>query len=463
MMMITSNGVRAIKTVGRRTFFTSQGPKIALDEEFPGLPQNVPRVPTEAPVTSETTLPNGVRVVSHDDHGLASSIGIFLRGGSRAETDALRGASHLISQMAFVQRSVDKTGLRIVRDIENAGGVCWSGNDRESVHFAATCLRPNVRACMESVADVALRSAFRPWDVAEGRDRVSNALSATSVHERLEDALFSAAFYDNQTLGRPTLAQADGLGNLTGPALATFMGELCDPSNIVVAGYSVHHSDLVDLAEAFCGHLNGDADASSVAVSAEYVGGEARVRTSDANTTISLGFPTNGATDAANSAVLAEILGNGSVYTRGRGAGQGNTRLGKAVADAGFVLNANGFSASYSDAGLVGVTAQVSADQADAAVEFMAVAMKSVASGVTEQEVSSAKARLTLKQADASSKVKLQHLASSGDVVSSLGAVTAASVSAMAKSAVASAPSVASIGNIDAVPRYNRVQDVCRA
>ena len=451
--------------MGKRTIFGSSAPKIALDEEFPGVPRNVPAVPSEAPVTNVSTLPNGVRVVSHDNHGLASTVGIFLNGGSRAETDAVRGASHLIRQLAFVQRSTTKTGLRIVRDVENAGGVCWSGSDRESVFFAASSLRPNAGACFEGVAEVAFHSAFRPWDVAEGRERVLQDLSGVSTHDQLEDALFSAAFYDSETLGKPSLAPTDNLGNLSGPALADFMGGMCDPSNIVVSGVAIHHGDLVKMAETHCGHLASSEASAKGSVAAEYVGGEARVRTSSPNVTVSLAFPTPGlGKESAAYEVLGEILGNGSVYTKGRGAGMGNTRLAKAVAESGFVLNANGFSNFFTDAGLVGITAQASGDQADAAVEFMAVAMKSVASGLTDQEVNAAKARLKLKHATASSKDKLQQLASSvfatGDAGSAdaISAVTTADVAAAAKAAVSSRPSLASIGNTGAVPRYNRVQ-----
>eukprot|EP00939_MAST-03C_sp_MAST-3C-sp1_P000533 g533.t1 len=131
-----------------------------------------------------------------------------------------------------------------------------------------------------------------------------------------------------------SLAASENLGNLTGPALAEFMGAACDPSNIVVSGVAVHHGDLVKMAETYCGHLSETAPAAGP--SAEYVGGEARVRSSSPNVTVSLAFPTPGlGKDSAAYEILGEVLGNGSVYTRGRGVGQGNTRLGKAVADSG--------------------------------------------------------------------------------------------------------------------------------
>lgn len=457
--------------MGRRTIFGSTAPQVSLDEEFPGLPQVVPSTAPTAPSTQVTTLGNGVRVVSHDDQiGAASTFGIVLGGGPRAETDAIRGASHLISKMAFVQRSHNNTGLRIVRGMEEAGGKGWSGVTRESLFFAGSCLRSNVDLCAHSVAEVALHSAFRPWDVAEGREMLRQDLAhSVSSEDRLADALFQAAFYDTHSLGKSTMACPSNLDNLSGDALSSFMERLCDASNVVVSGVGVSHDQLVAIAEATCGHLSSGGDGVN-GERAEYVGGEARLRSNGDGVTCSLAFPTPGGNDATPYAVLAEVLGSGSVYTKGRGFGHGSTRLGKAVRESGFIRNAQGFAHVFSDAGLVGVTSETYADQGAQSVDFAIAQLKGIASGgVSEAECNAAKARLRLKRANVSNAARMgsnaSQVLSTGSVESDASAVdnvTPASVQAAAQCVNQFAPTIASEGNLAALPRYNAVQALCK-
>jgi len=442
------------------SMFGSSIPNSPLDEEFPGLPVLMSSA-TGAPTTDQTTLANGVRVVSRDSHGPASKIGLFFGGGSRAETDQIRGASYLISKLAFIGRSTSKTGLRIVRDLEDAGAAGTASSGRESLSFTGTSLRTNVQDSAEGLAEVAFNSAFTPWDVAEAKEHAKNSIAASSDSDRQADAIFSAAFYDTETLGKPIMAP-DNIGNLKASSVADFMGSLCDPSNLVVAGVDVAHSELVNLAEKYCGHLAaGTAPSGSTS---EYAGGEVRVRGSG-NSKVSLAFQGCACGSCAPFQVLAEVLGNGSLFSRGRGLGQGNTRLGKAVPEGGFVRNAAGFCSSYSDGGLVGINAECAPDQAGAMVEFLGIAFKGVASGVTDAECNAAKARLKLKVAGATSNCLLSSLAEDmlnhGTVVDKLAAidaVSAADVQKAAQMSLASAPSIASMGTITDVPRYNKVQ-----
>jgi len=446
-------------TSNTRTIFSSSAPKIALDEEFPGLPPAVPSVPAEKSISKVTTLDNGVRVVSRDNHGPSATIGLYLGQGPRAERDEVRGASHIVSQLAFVQRSTSKTGLRINRELEDAGAKGWSGVGREHIAFKASSLRPYVGVCADAVAEVALHSEFRPWDVAEGRERVK---ADQCSEKQFEDAIHSAAFYDTCTLGKSTVAPQDNIESLSRDGLVSFMGSLTDPSNIVIAGVNVSHDELVNNAKSLCGHLESETGTSNE--KAEYVGGETRIRGGGKNVKVSVAFPTPGGVDATPFQVLAEILGSGSTYTKGRGLGQGNTRLGKAVSESGFVTSANGFASTHSDAGLVGITAEAFADQGDQLVDFIAANLKALASGVSETECNAAKNRLRLKHANMSSSEQLDSMAtqvlSTGSLVdlsAAISNVTASSVAAAAKMALQSNPSIASSGNISSVPRYNVV------
>lgn len=48
-----------------------------------------------------TTLPNGVRVASENTPGHFSAVGVYVDAGSRYESAATRGVSHILDRLAF--------------------------------------------------------------------------------------------------------------------------------------------------------------------------------------------------------------------------------------------------------------------------------------------------------------------------------------------------------------------------
>lgn len=58
-------------------------------------------LPPRCRSTEMTTLPNGMRVVSENSPGATACVGVFVGSGSRDETDATAGATHMMEHMAF--------------------------------------------------------------------------------------------------------------------------------------------------------------------------------------------------------------------------------------------------------------------------------------------------------------------------------------------------------------------------
>ena len=100
--------VRQVKA--QRALFSTQ-PKMHL--ELDGTPSLQPVGDKPKPVTQMTTLKNGVRVVSEEVYGPAATLGVFVDAGSRYETDATSGTTHLMESMAF-KSSQARSHLRLV-------------------------------------------------------------------------------------------------------------------------------------------------------------------------------------------------------------------------------------------------------------------------------------------------------------------------------------------------------------
>ena len=69
-----------------------------------------------------TTLANGMTVLTDDmPHLESASLGIWVKAGSRSETEAEHGISHMLEHMAF-KGTTTRNAMEIASTIENVGG-----------------------------------------------------------------------------------------------------------------------------------------------------------------------------------------------------------------------------------------------------------------------------------------------------------------------------------------------------
>jgi len=333
----------------------------------------------------------------------------------------------LLEHMAFTTTSSRST-LKIVRDMEDAGWGVSQAASRESLVLSLKVLPGDEAAAVDTLAEVALETAFRPWEVAEmkkGRLGYSIGAANSSAEVQLSEALHAAAFLDSNPLGTPYMtsnAQSVSPDALAAHASATFSA-----GNMVLSAAGVaDHAAFVAAAEAsFGGAADGAASAPS-----PYGGGEVRVKTSGGQSYVALAFQCG---DAATGAVLANLL--------------------------------SGFSVSYSDTGLFGAYGSCAAGGEAALVESMVGSIKAVASGVSASDFSSAanSAALAANTDGASSNIA-ENLGSSllfsGSASAGLdfSGVSADSCASAAAAAIKSQPAVASIGALSTMPGIETVK-----
>src|SRR5690606_33672157 len=139
--------MRTVQTSRRFLASTAQVPPHL---ELPGIPKLQPFSQKPKPKTEMTVLPNGLRVVSEETYRASSSLGLFVDAGSRYETDANNGVSHLMEHMAF-KTTQSRSSLRVVRDVEDMGGNVGAASAREYMVFTADVLRSNLDKATELV------------------------------------------------------------------------------------------------------------------------------------------------------------------------------------------------------------------------------------------------------------------------------------------------------------------------
>ena len=112
-----------------------------------------------------TKLASGLRVVTDAIPGLeTASLGVYFAAGSRHESAAEHGLSHLLEHMAF-KGTARRDARAIAEAIENVGGDLNAATSVENTAYYAKILREDCGLAMEVLADILTQSVFDPQEL----------------------------------------------------------------------------------------------------------------------------------------------------------------------------------------------------------------------------------------------------------------------------------------------------------
>ncbi|CAM9741122.1 unnamed protein product [Ectocarpus sp. 6 AP-2014] len=432
--------VAAARAAPLRAVVASKGMSslVPLDEEYMGSPSTMPAA-ASAPVTKVSTLSNGAKVITRESGQLGATVGVVVGSGSRDESASQSGVSLHLEGMAY-KLTEARSSIRLMRDVENVGGNLAASRGREKMVYVSECPPDSAGTVLSALAESVVSPKIVPWEISDASAKLSEIIlqrHGESTAEQVDDALHAAAFGDAFSLGKPL---TPGLSSLSADGLKEFRGARYKAPGITVIGVNVPHEDFKSQAEAAL--EAADSSAPAARSPAKYVGGELRVKSDVGSTSVSMAFAAPSGSDA--SAPAYEVLG---------------ALLGARAAAA--APSASGFSVSYTDAGLVGVTGTCPDGQAGALSQALASCFSGLATA-SNAEVASAIASAKVSRALKMEKplYALLALADSASVgtdpakaATALDGVTAAAVKKAAAAAIKSGMSMASVGNISEVPQ----------
>jgi len=443
-----------------------------LGVEYPAEP-NYPATP---PATKVTTLKNGVRIATEDTPGQTVTVGVYVDCGSKYEAPGYQGASHLLERMAF-KGTANRSHLRITREAEAIGAHLQVSGAREQMSYTADVLKGHFPEAVELLADVVVNPKFKAHELVtemvSARAAVRDMASVPT--SMVQEGLHTAAY--NGGLGNPYLY-------FNGP-LSTGMLEHFQKTNftgdrVVVSAAGVDHAAFVGVAEDLFGALPASTQKTAPVVS-EYKGGDFREFHADKadpnQVTVALGFEMKGGwKDLKNTtalSVLVTLLGGGGSFSAG-GPGKGMySRLYQRVLNRhAWISNCTAFQNGYNDTGLVGLLATCPGDKAGQVVDIMVAEMHAVAGAdgaISATELSRAKnATIAAVNFNLESKAIVcedigRQLLTYGERVSAeqfvkdVNALSAKDLQACAKALIKTPLTMASLGQIEGVPKYDDV------
>src|SRR6185295_2747127 len=157
-------------------------------------------------------LPGGLTVLVRENAATpVAAVSLFVRMGSRWETEDDAGISHLLQQV-MVKGTERRSALEVAETAENLGGGISASADLDYSEIRATALARNWKAMLDLVADVALRPSLPASEIAGERSAILTALRSRQDQPfpLAMDTLMSRVYGDHP-YGRPILGRAAAL------------------------------------------------------------------------------------------------------------------------------------------------------------------------------------------------------------------------------------------------------------
>ncbi|XP_004071490.1 cytochrome b-c1 complex subunit 2, mitochondrial [Oryzias latipes] len=376
-------GIRSLNNFSKRCYAAARR-RETLTEPLESLKPSKPLPPQDVQVSK---LPNGLVIASIENYSPVSSVGVFVKAGSRYETAENQGVSHVL-RLAANLTTKGASAFKLCRGVEAIGGSLSVKTSRETMVYTADCLRDDLDSLLEFLINVTAAQEFRPWELQDliTRVQIDKALAQQCPQIGVIEKLHEAAY--KNALSNSLYCPDYMVGQISSEQLQSFVGDHFTTGRIALVGLGVNHSNLRKVAEG----LSVRSGAGAPVARALYRGGELRVQNNDdlVHALIVSEGGVIGSAEANAFSVLQRILGAGPHVKRGSSI---TSKLSQGIAKATTKpFDATAFNASYSDSGLFGVYTISQADSAGEVIEAALSQVRGVSQGnVSEADITRAK------------------------------------------------------------------------
>ncbi len=339
-------------------------------------------------IIRKSRLRCGIKVITEEMPDVESStIGIWVRTGSRHEDRRINGVSHFIEHLLF-KGTPTRTALDISREIESVGGVLNAFTGRESTCFYVKVLNKDLPRAADLLSDMVLNSNFDPVEVDKEREVVLHEIKMVGdTPDDLIHDLFAERFWRDHPLGRPVLGTKETIRGLSTDDILDYYSERYTPSNIFIsaAGGLTHDRVLSLLEGAFAG-VKRSTRALAPAHPVPVRGSELVTRKTLAQVHLCLGVPVPGQSDPDRYKVylLNTMLGGGM-----------SSRLFQEIREKrGLAYSVYSYLSLCSDAGALTVYAGTSKESFSEVVNLILKEFAHLRRGVEDAELTRAKEQL---------------------------------------------------------------------
>jgi predicted Zn-dependent peptidase len=414
-----------------------------------------------------STLGNGLRVVTETlPHVETASLGVWVDVGTRYETKALHGISHLLEHMVF-KGTRRRTAAEIAEEIENVGGHLNAFTSREHTTYYAKIMKSDLALAADLLGDLLLNPAFAPDELKREQEVILQEIG--QVEDTPDDLVFDQLqekAFPGQPLGQTILGTERSIPSFGPDSLKSYMAQhYAAPEMVLVGVGKLDHKAVVELAERHFAALPRKGGARFA--KGRYGGGESRVRRELEQLHLALGFESCSYFDPDYYAtqVYATILGGGM-----------SSRLFQEIREKrGYAYSVYAFNSSLADTGLFSIYAGTGPEFAKELLPIAAKEMKSLTGKIGADEIERAKAQLRsgLYMSLESTSARLEQIGRqmlvfgkaipAGELVARVDAVDEAAINRVAARMLVRPLSFAGIGEVGVLPDFEKLTGLFRA
>jgi len=335
-----------------------------------------------------TRLKSGLTVVTQTmPHLESAALGVWIKSGSRNETEDEHGIAHLLEHMAF-KGTGRRSARQIAEEIEDVGGEVNAATSTETTSYYARVLKDHVPLAVDILADILTESAFEEEELEREKQVILQEINA--ANDTPDDVVFdrfSEVAYRGQTLGRPILGTPETVVSFTPQQIRTYLGRNYTTDRMfVVATGAVEHEEFVRMVEDRFASLPTAPNAPPIMEAARYIGGNVREPRDLMDAQILLGFEGKAyhARDFYCSQILANILGGGM-----------SSRLFQEVREfRGLCYSVYAFHWGFSDTGIFGIHAATGGENLPELVPVIIDELHKSADNIDQKEIERARAQI---------------------------------------------------------------------
>lgn len=197
----------------------------------------------------KTTLPNGLQIVTEKIDSVKSvTVGIWVKTGSRNETDKQAGITHFLEHMLF-KGTDNRSSYDIALSMEAVGGYLNAFTSTEYTCYYARCLDTKLPVALDVLSDMVRNSTFPPEEMEKEKKVVLEEMKM--YRDSPEDTLFeefSKQTFNRHPIGRPVIGFEETVSSFTRDDLFNYIRERYKPSNLIVAvAGNADHTEVVQL------------------------------------------------------------------------------------------------------------------------------------------------------------------------------------------------------------------------
>lgn len=201
----------------------------------------------------KSTLPGGLRVVSETIPSMRSlSVGVWIKTGSRDESDREAGITHFLEHMLF-KGTEKRNFFEIAQTMESVGGYLNAFTSPEHTCYYARCLDSELERAIDVLSDMVLHSTFPEAEIEKEKKVVLEELKMyRDTPDDYVFEVFNGMMFANHPLGRPIIGYEHTVKGFTREDLLAYRERRYKPANIIltVAGNATHE-EILKLAETY--------------------------------------------------------------------------------------------------------------------------------------------------------------------------------------------------------------------